>query len=164
MATPITRPLALTGTKRTNLRFDPATWQAIDLLAERVGCTWQDWCRAAISSAGPDTPNLTADIRQAVVAGLLGEVSIAEQRADQSGLLYAHPLLKDSGILDDKQLNAMLRKASVSGRADFGGFEVIVGFDEHGQDCVWIQNGLRDHPHFAFVVPENRADVSGGVK
>lgn len=154
MATPITRPLALTGAKRTSLRFDPSTWQAIDLLAERIGCTWQEWCRAVIKTAGPDSPNLTADIRQAVVAGLLGEVSIAEQRADQSDLIYSHPLLKDSGILDDKQLDAILRKANVAGRADFGGFEVIVGFDEYGQDCVWIHNGLREHPHFAFVIPQ----------
>lgn len=86
------------------------------------------------------------------MSGLLTETVFAD-RTEQQAAMQNHPLMRDSGALDDDGLRSILKRAQIQGRSDFGGFEVIFGFDEHGQDCVWIQNGLRNGLHFAFIVP-----------
>ncbi|WP_143131090.1 hypothetical protein [Noviherbaspirillum humi] len=133
------------------MKLDEATWQAIDWLADQQSKTWQVWCADALAPAS-DAENMTAALREAAMCRLL-EQTIFQDRAAQYAAMGNHPLIRDSGMLDDAELGSILEKAHVQGRLDFGGFEVVFGFDEHGQDCVWIRNGLRNGLHFAFIVP-----------
>lgn len=96
--------------------------------------------------------NMTAALREAAMSGLLG-ATIWVDRGEQLAAMANHPLLRESGMLGEPDLQSILKRAQVQGRSHFGGFEVIFGFDEHGQDCVWIRNGMRDGMHFAFVLP-----------
>lgn len=145
------RMLGLEGGRRVPIKLDAPTWQAIEWLATRTNSTWQEWCANAIARTD-DGENMTATIREAAMSGLLKE-SVFADREEQIAAMELHPLMKNSGILDDHQLAEILKKARVAGHADFGGFSVRFGMDEHFQDCVWIENGLRGGPHFAFSLP-----------
>jgi predicted DNA-binding ribbon-helix-helix protein len=139
------------GGKRAAIRLDNSTWQAVEWLANRDGATWQQWC-AKVIAANPDSDNVTAAVRSAAMDGLLN-ATIFDDRAEQLAAMAEHPLLKDSAAISDAQLDAILSTANIQGSSDFSGFAVIFGQDEYGQDCVWIKNGLRNHLHFSFVVP-----------
>ena len=150
----IQKMLSLESGKRVGLRLDLATWQTIGRLAEEAGMSWQDWCRSIID-ATPEGKNITAAVRSAAVDKLLEETLLKERGPDLSAM-HASPLMRDSAALSDAQLDNILSGATVQGETDFGGFTVMFGHDEHGQDCVWIRNGLRDHQHFAFIVPAGK--------
>lgn len=152
------RMVPLESGKRTGIKLDQAAWQAIDWLAERQGVTWQKWC-AQIIAAAPEGENLTASVRSAAMDALVVE-TVFGGRGQDLAAMAANPLLRSSGTLSDQQLEEILSGATIQGSSDFGGFTVSFGHDEHGQDCVWIKNGLRGWPHFAFVVPS----IEGGCK
>jgi predicted DNA-binding ribbon-helix-helix protein len=156
MAAVFQRMLAFPEGKRMPIKLDAATWKAIDWLAEQAAITWQSWCAAVVSKMEPDE-NVTAAIREAAMSLLLEETIFAD-RAEQLAIMEAHPLMKNSGVLNDEQLADTLAKARVAGHFDFGGFSVFFGLDEHYQDCIWIKNGLRDGLHFAFAFPIKRVD------
>lgn len=137
--------------KRHPIRLDDATWQAICWLAEQEGKTWQQWC-AKVIDATPGGQNITAAVRAAAMDALVYETIVAD-RGESLAAMEHHPLLKDSGTLNDRQLDDAMQGATVQGWSDFGGFAVYFGHDEYGQDCVWIKNGLRTGLHFAFVLP-----------
>jgi len=148
----IQRMLPLEGSKRTGLKLDGATWQAVDWLAAKRGVTWQDWCKSVVG-ATPAGDNITATVRAAAMNELL-EATIFEGRGEWLETINFHPFMRNSAMLNDAQLEDILAGATVQGRENFGGFTVIFGHDEGGQDCVWVRNGLRDGLHFAFVIPE----------
>jgi len=75
-----------------------------------------------------------------------------ERRAHEIAAMEGHPLMRNSGAINDKQLEAILEAATVQGWSDFGGFAVGFGHDEYGQDCIWIKNSIRGGLHFAFIV------------
>jgi hypothetical protein len=89
------------------------------------------------------------------MSGLLGATIFPDpqDRAEQLALQEGHALMRNSAPLDEAMLNSTLKSAKVQGRSDFGGFEVIFGFDQHGTDCIWIKNGLRDGLNFAIQAP-----------
>jgi hypothetical protein len=56
------------------------------------------------------------------------------------------------GVLTDDQLVEWLSTAHITLHPDdFGGFEILFGFDEHGQDFVVIKNKEPNRPNFAIV-------------
>lgn len=139
---------------RTGVRLDVTTWEAIDWLAEQQGRKWSDWVRELLQ-AQPDAINTTALIRNAVADALLFE-ALAKERGPDLLEMQKNPLMRDSAALSDSQLDDILKGATVQGESDFGGFVVMFGQDEYGQDCIWIKNGLRVGLHFAFIIPKGK--------
>lgn len=148
------RMLTITTGKRSSIKLDQPTWQAVDWLAGQRNQSWQEWCNSVLANVTGDE-NQTATLREAAMAGLLGATIFPDfqERAEQLALQDANVLMRNSGTMDDKQLKAILKDARVQGSSDFGGFEVLFGFDELGTDCIWIKNGLRNGLHFAIQAP-----------
>ncbi|MGZ3182933.1 MAG: hypothetical protein ACXU8N_10875 [Telluria sp.] len=140
----------MTG-KRSSLKLDQPTWLTIDWLAKQRGQSWQEWCNQALANVTGDE-NMTGTLREAAMAGLLGATVLADHadRAEQVALQESHALMRNSAPMDDALLKSTLKRANVQGRSDFGGFEILFGFDEYGTDCIWIKNRLRDGVHFAI--------------
>jgi len=153
------RMVPLDDGKRTGIKLDSATWRAIDWLAVQEGKTWQQWC-ATVVAATSDSENTTAAVRAAAVDGLLVKAVFGEDRAEQMAAMERHPLMRDSGTLNDDQFEQVMRGAAVQGWSDFGGYAIGYGYDENGQYCTWVKNGLRAGLHFAFVVPNHERTTS----
>lgn len=151
----VARMLPLAEGKRLPVKLDAPTWQAIDWLAQGKGKGWQEWCRAVVDGAD-ESSNLTAAIREAAMASLLKETLFPDDRGEQLEAMERHTLMRNSGMLNDKQLEEILGTATVEGWSDFGGFAVGFGVDDAGQDCVWVRNGLREGLHMAFASPVKR--------
>lgn len=148
------RMVPLEGGRRAGIKLDKAAWQAIDWLSAQEGKTWQQWCAKVIECI-PEGINVTAAVRTAAMDALVFETIVGE-RGESLAAMADHPLLKDSGTLNERQLDAVMKHAQVQGWSDFGGFSIYFGHDEHGQDCVWIKNGLRNGLHFAFVLSSSQ--------
>lgn len=146
------RMITLSDGRRFGVRVDLPTWQAIEYLAGQSGKTYARWC-AEIVEATPDESNATGAIRAAAMDALMQAVVFGPERADQIASMENHELMTGSAAITDDQLAEYTSTGMVAGSCDFGGFTVIYGTDENAQDCIWIKNGLRDHMHFAFVVP-----------
>lgn len=149
------RMFQLMGTKRTGIKLDDATWRAIDWIAEQDGKSWQEWCSEAIFNAGANE-NMVASVRSAVIEAMLIETVGGERRASALAAMERHPLMKDSAMLGDKDFQMVMDGATVYGSSDFISFKVHFGRDQYGQDSVWIENALKDCPHFAFLIPSNK--------
>lgn len=78
-----------------------------------------------------------------------------EERGVDLALQEAHALLKTSAPISDDQLNEMLEVATIQGRQDFGGFEIVFGHDDIGRDCVWVINGLKNGLNFVIAAGDN---------
>lgn len=150
------RTLTIMTGKRATIKLDEPTWQAVEWLARGRGQTWQEWCKHVLVNITGDE-NMTAAVREAAMAGLLGATIFPdlEDRAEQLALQNNHALMRNAAPIDDNTLKSTLKSASVQGGSDFGGFEVLFGFDEHGTDCIWIKNRMRDGLHFAIHSPFN---------
>jgi predicted DNA-binding ribbon-helix-helix protein len=147
----VQRMLTVEGGKRAGLKLDGATWETIDRLATESGLSWREWCRSIIDDT-PSGENITAAVRAAALDGLLMQLH-AHERGPEMEAMHNHPLMRDSASLSDAELKDILKGATIQGKSDFLGFEVLFGHDEYGQDCVWIRNGLRNGHHFALVAP-----------
>ncbi len=145
------RMIPLEGGKRTGVRLDNATWQAIDWLAQQAGKSWQQWCAMVIDRT-PEDQNATAAVRTAAMDGLLA-ATVFQDRSSQIAAMESHPMMQNSGVLDDRQFEDVMAGANVQGWSDFGGYAIGFGQDDFDQDCVWVKNGLRNGLHFAFVLP-----------
>lgn len=146
-----------TGT-RTTLRFDDATWRGIELVASRSGLHWPEWIRTIPAIYD----NRHTDVRTAVVERLIAydmhSVPASAAQIDMTGLLI------DSTVMNDEQLAADLadkRNFVEEPRMDYGGFALRVGLRQ-GQQCLWIENGLRGRPHFVFPVPKWIGELAVG--
>jgi predicted DNA-binding ribbon-helix-helix protein len=150
------RTLTTAPGKRAAIKLDDPTWQAVEWLARERGQTWQEWCKQVLVEVTGDE-NMTAALREAAMAGLLGATIFPDlqDRAEQLALQEGHSLMRNAAPVDDKLLKSTLKHGKVLGGSDFGGFEVLFGFDEHGTDCIWIRNRLRDGLHFAIQAPVN---------
>lgn len=150
------RTLTTAPGKRAAIKLDDPTWQAVEWLARERGQTWQEWCKQVLAEVTGDE-NMTAALREAAMAGLLGATIFPDlqDRAEQLALQEGHSLMRNAAPVDDKLLKSTLKHGKVLGGSDFGGFEVLFGFDEHGTDCIWIRNRLRDGLHFAIQAPVN---------
>lgn len=142
---------------RTGIKLDEPTWTAVDWLASSGGSTWKQWC-ASIIDGLPKGENMAAALRAAAMDGLLA-ATIFEERGEHLAAMERHPLMRDSAILDDTTLEEVMTGATMQGWSDFGGFAIGFGHDEHGQECLWVRNGLRNHPHFALVLPQVGGDT-----
>jgi len=150
------RTLTTAPRKRAAIKLDDPTWQAVEWLARERGQTWQEWCKQVLVEVTGDE-NMTAALREAAMSGLLGATIFPNlhHRAEQLALQESHVLMRNSAPIDDKLFKSTLKHAKVHGGSDFGGFEVLFGFDEHGIDCIWIKNRMRDGLHFAIQAPVN---------
>jgi len=150
------RTLTTAPGKRAAIKLDDPTWQAVEWLARERGQTWQEWCKQVLVEVTGDE-NMTAALREAAMAGLLGATIFPDlqDRAEQLALQEGHSLMRNAAPIDDKLLKSTLKHGKVLGGSDFGGFELLFGFDEHGTDCIWIRNRLRDGLHFAIQAPVN---------
>jgi predicted DNA-binding ribbon-helix-helix protein len=121
--------------RRRAIRLDEGTWQAVDWLAAQRGVKWAELAREWVANddSGADE-NLTRAVRGAAMDALLVATVFNEQRGADLAVMQSHPLLKDSGILDSNQLDSILRGARVHGESSFGGFSILFGLDENGQD------------------------------
>lgn len=153
-----TRTLPLEFGKRTTLKFDLATWRAIDLLAQRAGLRWTKWARNVVKKS-PDEPNMHATIRAAAMDGLLAD-NIITGRAEQVGSGRGAVLLEGCTLLNDQQLADELAQAHVEGGPlEFVAFDLFAGLDQHNAPTIWVRNGLRDGMHAAITLAFTHAEV-----
>ncbi|MBU1264039.1 MAG: ribbon-helix-helix domain-containing protein [Gammaproteobacteria bacterium] len=143
------RMLPLKNGRRTAIKIDTATWQAIDWLAEQSGQTWQQWC-ASVIDAMPEGENMTASLRSAAMDCILTE-TVMGSRATIDSIADKHPLLCDSAMMSDAELSEHMRKCHIDGSEDMGGFILHAGQDEFGRACLWIENQLKGWP--SVVIP-----------
>jgi predicted DNA-binding ribbon-helix-helix protein len=148
------RTLELAGTKRTGIRLDSTTWQAIDWIAEKQGKKWSEWARGIIQNH-PDADNMTAVIREAAMNELLMATVLGPDRGQDLAALEANTLTRNSAMLDDRQLDDFMKTATIQGESDFVAFRVIFGHDEYGADFLVIKNAMRDALHFATLAAED---------
>lgn len=150
------RTLTTAPGRRAAIKLDDPTWQAVEWLARERGQTWQEWCKQVLVEV-TGAENMTAALREAAMTGLLGATILPDlqNRAEQLALQEGHALMRNAAPVDDKLLKSTLKHGKVLGGSDFGGFEVLFGFDEHGTDCIWIRNRLRDGLHFVIQAPLN---------
>ena len=115
---------------------------------------WVDWA-AKVIEGRPHAKSKAAAIRAALTDTLMTDqfLVMSEERSFDLDIMQDHPLMRNSAAVSDSQLAEILKSATVQGQSDFGGFTVLFGHDEAGQNCIWIKNGLRDRQHFAFIVP-----------
>lgn len=75
-----------------------------------------------------------------------------EQRAQDLAVMQAHPLMKNSGMLDDAALAEWLGGTLIQGEADyFDGFSILFGVDRHGQSFVLVRSDTGSGLHFALT-------------
>jgi predicted DNA-binding ribbon-helix-helix protein len=147
----IQRMLPLGDGKRSGIKLDAPTWQALDWLAEQKGQTWREWC-LAIVRATPEEENITAAIRAAAMDGILMETILAN-RASLDSVAENHPLLKYSAMMSDDELAEHMRSCHIDGSEEMGGFTLHAGKDECGRPCLWIENQLKEWPSLVIPMP-----------
>jgi hypothetical protein len=144
-----TRSYADSSGNRTTLRFDAATWRAIDLVAADHALLWHQW----VNAVPAEHDNRHTDVRSALVAAL---ISGREQfdRSKPAPVVTVAPLLLNAVTMNDDQLKSDLGAHLVDERTyDFGGFALKVG-SRNGRPCLWIVNGLRNMRHLAVPIPQ----------
>ena len=76
-------------------------------------------------------------------------------RAEHFARMSLNALMNNCGVLTAAELDDWLDGANVSRHPDdFGGFEVLYGFDRHAQDFVVVKNKKSDGPHFALIAEQ----------
>jgi hypothetical protein len=151
----IQRMLPLGDGKRSGIKLDAPTWQALDWLAEQKGQTWREWC-LAIVLATPEEENITAAIRAAAMDGILMETILANRATTIDSIADEHPLLRYSAMMNDKELAEHMRRhdCQIYGSEELGGFTVHAGKDEWGRYCLWIENQLKEWPSLVISMPK----------
>lgn len=147
------RTLEVLDGKRTGIRLDEATWQAIDWLAERRGKKWAQWASEVIQRK-PTADNMTAVVREAAMNELLSETIFAE-RANDLAAMDGNVYTRNHGVVDDDGLRSYQDLAR--GESDFGGFAILFGVDDEGRDFLAVRNGLRGGVHFVTVLERNES-------
>lgn len=148
----IQRMLPLGDGKRTGVKLDTATWQAIDWLAGQQGQTWQEWCLSIIKSID-ESENATAAVRAAAMDGILME-TILSSRASLESIAEQHPLLRYSAMMNDEELAEHMRSCHIDGSEEMGGFTLHAGRDEFERPCLWIENQLKEWPNLVIPMPD----------
>ena len=60
-------------------------------------------------------------------------------------------LVSNNAATNDKQFQSFMSSATVQGESDFGGFKIIFGFDQRGNDFLAVHNGMREGLHFITI-------------
>jgi hypothetical protein len=63
-----------------------------------------------------------------------------QQRADDLDAMNGNVFMRNNADLDDDGLAEFLDGAVVRGRADHGGFEILFGFSDDGDDFMIVKN------------------------
>lgn len=148
----IQRMLPLGDGKRTGIKLDSATWQAINWLSEQKGQTWQEWCLAIVRTT-PEDENITAAIRAAAMNDILMETVLAS-RANLESIADEHPLLRYSAMMNDEEFAEHMRSCHIEGSEEMGGFTLHAGTDECGRPCLWFENQLKEWPNLVIPMPD----------
>lgn len=148
----VQRMLPLGDGKRSGIKLDSPTWQAVDWLAGQNGQTWREWCVAIIHATKEDE-NITAAIRAAAMDGILMETVLAS-RANLDSIADEHPLLRYSAMMNDEELAEHMRSCQIDGSEEMGGFTLHAGKDECGRYCLWFENQLKGWPNLVIPMPE----------
>lgn len=146
------RTLELNG-KRTAIRLDVATWQAIDWIAGEQGRKWFEWVREQLEKH-PDADNMTAVIRSAAMDAMLMETALAERSGAFESIAENHPLLRYSAMMNDEELAEHMRSCHIDGSEEMGGFTLHAGRDEFERPCLWIENQLKEWPNLVIPMPD----------
>lgn len=78
-------------------------------------------------------------------------ISLADG-AEHMARMGLNALMKNCGVLTSVELEGWLDGANVTHHPnDFGGFEILYGFDQHAQDFIIVKNKNPDGPHFAVI-------------
>lgn len=76
-------------------------------------------------------------------------------RAEHFARMSLNALMNNCGVLTAVELADWLDGANVIRHPDdFGGFEILFGFDRHSQDFVVVKNKKSDGPHFALIAEQ----------
>ena len=138
----IQRMLPLGDGKRSGIKLDSPTWQAVDWLAGQNGQTWRDWCLAIIHATKEDE-NITAAIRAAAMDGILMETILASRATLDS-------------MMQDEEFDAHMRSCHIDGSEEMGGFTLHSGKDEFGRHCLWFENEVKGWPNLVIPMPEEK--------
>jgi len=149
------RNLLLTSGKRISLKFDEKTWQAIDVLAEKCGQSWREWCAEVIEMI-PKGDNITASIRAFAINDLLAEVAFIAP-TESMGAYQPIGFRVSSQFWDDNHFRETLAAGSIeNGTSDCCSFTVVTGTDEFGRVAYYIENKLKGAPHLIISTPFNQ--------
>lgn len=77
-----------------------------------------------------------------------------QERAIHLAAMECNHFMRNSGVLNDAQLDDLLTSSCITGASDEGqfiGFQVIFGFDVRGRDFVAIKDLAEDGAHAVFV-------------
>ena len=81
-------------------------------------------------------------------------ISLAS-RANHIAHMDLNALMKNCGVLTSAELTDWLDGANITHHPDdFGGFEILYGFDRHAQDFIVVKNKNPDCPHFAVIADQ----------
>lgn len=76
-------------------------------------------------------------------------------RAEHMARMGLNALMKNCGVLTGAELDEWLDGANVTRHPnDFGGFEILYGFDQHAQDFVVAKSKNPEGPHFALIADQ----------
>jgi hypothetical protein len=88
---------------------------------------------------------------------IIDGISLAD-RADHLARMSLNALMKNCGVLTSAELYDWLDGANVTLHPDdFGGFEILYGFDQDAQDFIVVKNKKPDGPHFAVIASQQGA-------
>jgi hypothetical protein len=83
--------------------------------------------------------------------------TLPAEREDALSRMNLNSLMKNCGVLTGSQLDEWLEGANVTPHPDhFGGFEILYGFDRHGQDFLVAKNTIAEGPHFAVIADQGK--------
>lgn len=67
------RMLSLPDGRRTSIKLDSPSWQAVDFAAAKREAKWDEWAAGILANTN-DVSNMTAYLRAAAIQALLDEV------------------------------------------------------------------------------------------
>ena len=137
--------------KRTTLRFDLKTWQAIELVASKTGLSWAQWVHRVPSRY----ESRTTDVRASVVGALLDLESLSFKGSDVS-VTGVQSLMGESFSLTDDEFAVDIADdmsfVDSAGPFDFGAFKLRSGYRQ-GKHTFWIESGVRGMLNIVIPIP-----------
>lgn len=69
--------------RRTGIKLDKETWEAIDWIAKKDGIKWSNWAKNVLNE-NPETNNVTGVLRAAAMGRILKELVRIQNNLDKS--------------------------------------------------------------------------------
>lgn len=138
--------------KRTTLRFDLATWAAIDSLAAARGLNWAQWVHLVPHSFD----SRHTDVRAYVVEELMRKQARTSFGPGEVPASARRQLLQDAFTQTDAEFAKDLSNSEFFVDKlvplDFGGFRLHTGVRDDNM-CLWIENGVKGMPSVVVPIP-----------